>query len=393
MRRLSHAAKVASAAALLLLALSPAALAEAPAEQGVRFDAELRALSAVVACDGRGFDEARFDAKTVAAHCEALGEIFGRYDEQWLAKARPFFAELVPQGLPKTVVYPFGGADLLTALAIYPDLTELTSLSLEAGGDPRPFTTLDRRKLNKSLRLHRQFLDKLVTVNHSRTLDLARLKGDPLPSQIVFALVGLATHGYEPVSLRYFRVAPEGGLHYLTAADIAEGDAAVARLAGSKRNRKLAELFGSFELTFRRKGAAAAPIQTYRHISANLDDAHIAADPRVLKHLQAKGKIAAMTKAASYLLWWRNFETVRRFLLDNVQWMVSDSTGIPPNYLDDSWEIVTYGRFRATAIRGSKEGEAAYREAWSTQPRRELPFMFGYPSKAQHPHLVVTRRK
>jgi len=277
-------------------------------------------------------------------------------------------------------------------LAIFPDLHELTSLSLEAGGDPRPFGALDKKALKKSLGLHLRFLDKLVTVNHSRTLDLGQLKGDPLPSQVVFALVGLATHGYEPVRLRYFRLEGDGSVHYLTARDVALGEQGIAKTKGSMAYRKRAELFGNFELVFKKRGGG--PEQTYRHISANLDDEHLAADPRPLRHLEQKGQVTAMTKAASYLLWWRNFDTIRDYLLGHLVWMVSDSTGIPPNFLDPAtFEIETYGKFRATAIKGSAEGQAAYRKAWEEQPERPLPFMFGYPSKAQHAHLVVTRRK
>ena len=40
---------------------------------------------------------------------------------------------------------------------------------------------------------------------------------------------------------------------------------------------------------------------------ANLDDSHLDADPRVLRHLEAKDKVAVMTKAASFLLWYDDF--------------------------------------------------------------------------------------
>ncbi|TNF25343.1 MAG: hypothetical protein EP329_23245 [Deltaproteobacteria bacterium] len=378
---------------LATLAAGPA-FAASTDDEGVDFTKEAKALFAVAACDHpeNGYDFGPYDKKVVDAHCKKLGPIFEPYEQAWLAVARPFFDKLVPKDVPKTVVYPFGGADLLTVLAIFPDLQELTSLSLEAGGDPRNLAHLDSKKLKRSLELHRRFLDKLVTVNHSRTLDLGQLKLDPLPSQVVFALVGLHVHGYEPVRLRYFRVEADGSLHYLTAADIAEGDAGVSKARGHKKYLRSAELFGNFELVFKKQGGG--PEQVYRHISANLDDEHLAADPRVLKHLEKKGMVTAMTKAASYLLWWHNFDTIRGYLLGHLVWMVSDSTGIPPNFLDANvFEIETYGKFRATAIKGSKEGEAAYRKAWEEQPQRELPFMFGYPSKAQHAHLVVTRRK
>ena len=110
--------------------------------------------------------------------------------------------------------------------------------------------------------------------------------------------------------------------------------------------------------------------------------------------VELKGKVAAITKAASYLLWWGNFDTIRDYLLEHLVWMVSDSTGIPPNFLDTTkFELTTYGKFRHTAIKGSAEGESSLREAFETQEQRPLPFMFGYPSKAQHPHLFTVRRK
>jgi len=380
---------------LLALVAGPA-LAAPPAgdDAGVDFTKEAKALFAVAACDHpeTAYDFGPYSKKAVDDHCAKLEPIFEPYEKEWLAVARPFFEKLVPEGLPDTIVYPFGGADLLTVLAIFPDLKELTSLSLEKGGDPRNLAHLDTKKLTRSLKLHRRFLDKLVTVNHSRTLDLGQLKLDPLPSQIVFALVGLHVHGYEPVRLRYFTIEPDGALHYLTAADIAAGDEEIGKARGTRKYLRSADLFRNFELVFKKKGGG--PDQVYRHISGNLADDHLAEDARILEHLEKKGKVTAMTKAASYLLWWNNFSTVRQYLLDHMVWMVSDSTGIPPNFLDpDVFEIETYGTFRHTAIKGSREGEAAYRAAWEEQPKRELPFMFGYPSKAQHPHLVVTRRK
>ena len=40
--------------------------------------------------------------------------------------------------------------------------------------------------------------------------------------------------------------------------------------------------------------------------------------------------VAAMTKAASYLLTFGVFQKMRDYVIKNVEWMVSDSTGLPP---------------------------------------------------------------
>jgi len=374
---------------LLLLVL----IAHVARAQPVEFTQELKVLSAVAACDGSALPPG-VDAAAVKRHCDALEKIMAGYEKDWARPARTFFAELVPKDVPKTVVYPFGGADLLTALTVYPDLQELTSISLEAGGDPRSIMRIDPETFEKHLALHRKFIGKLVFWNHSRTLDLALLKGTPFPSQMIFALVGLHAHGYEPVGLKAIRLDADGSIHYFTQADLDQADKQAAGLKGSVKNRKLNDLFAGYELTFRKKGATTT--QVYRHFQANLDNDHLAADPRILKHLEKKGRIAAITKAASYLLWWGNFKTFRDQLLSQMVWMVSDSTGPLARDLDPKvWEQVTYGTFKGASLAtANREGQKAFAEMWAAQPQRPLPFRyFGYPSKGLKTHLLVTRRR
>lgn len=379
---------------LALLALAPFAT-PAHAAEPIEFTAELKALSAVAACDGTPIPQG-FDTAAVKAHCVALDKIMADYTATWASPARAFFDGLVPKDVPKTVVYPFGGADLLTALAVYPNLGELTSISLEAGGDPRNILRVDMKTFDKHLALHRKFIGKLVEWNHSRTLDLGLLKGTPFPSQMIFALVGLHTHGYEPIRLRAVRLEADGKVHYFTQADLDAADAQVAKVKGSTKNRKLNDLFAGYEIEFRKKGVANAPTQVYRHFQANLDNEHLAADPAILKYLDQRGQFAAMTKAASYLLWWGNFKTIRDELLAHMTWMVSDSTGMLPRDLDPKvWEQTTYGVFDGSALdTANKEGVAALMDMWKAQPARPLPFKyFGYPSRHLHGHLMVTKRK
>ena len=40
-------------------------------------------------------------------------------------------------------------------------------------------------------------------------------------------------------------------------------------------------------------------------------------EPALQKYLEARGRICAMTKAASYLLWRDNFSRIRNFLLEH----------------------------------------------------------------------------
>jgi hypothetical protein len=134
------------------------------------------------------------------------------------------------------------------------------------------------------------------------------------------------------------------------------------------------------------------PRRTFRHIAVNLDDTHLEADPSVLRHLEAKGRVAAMTKAASYLLWWKEFGKIRGYLLHNMVWMVSDSTGIPPDEARAAgFEQIPFGRFEGPFLGGGNRSTDAFKKLWA-EDAGPLAFRFGYPDAAGHDHLVITRR-
>jgi hypothetical protein len=214
---------------------------------------------------------------------------------------------------------------------------------------------------------------------------IGAMRGGHLPTQLIFSLSALSMYGYEPVSLRYFKLTPTGDIHYLTDDDLAAIDAIKDT---GKRNAELSNI----ELRFKKLGGTS--IQTYRHIMANLDDAHLKADPSALAHLEKKGDVAAMTKAASYLLTFENFATMRKYIIDHVQWMVSDSTGLAPKYgTPAGFEYETHGAFDKSNMKAGESIAPAYRALFKAQPKRALPFRFGYPDGKFRGHLIIMSKK
>ena len=120
---------------------TPTPAAEPPLE-GLEFLPEARVLFRVAACGQSGEMPARFDAAVVTRHCEELGHAYTEYEKSWVDLAKPFLAALRPKDLPRVVVYPFGGGDLVTALTTFPDSSEITTVSLEPAGDIRPMDKL-----------------------------------------------------------------------------------------------------------------------------------------------------------------------------------------------------------------------------------------------------------
>ncbi|HEY0479090.1 MAG TPA: hypothetical protein VGD37_16340 [Kofleriaceae bacterium] len=390
---------VAAFSASFSAALVTSVHAEPPA--GTDFGPQARAMFRVAAC---GSDDAlpeRFSARAITAHCKEMAEIYASYRRAWADQAEAFIATLRPRDLPRVVVYPFGGGDLSSALAVYPDATELTTISLEAAGDVRAIDTIKSAKLGVEVDSIGTEIRRLYYAAHSTTKSLQAASHFELPGTILFALAGLAVHGMEPVALRYFDIEPDGSLSYLTGAQLDERAAELAaKKLGNAPPKKITHYwyeqisaFANVEIRFRPRGDAAAPLRTYRHIVANLDDSHMASDDRVLRHLAGKGKVSVMTKAASFLLWYDDFTRIRDYLLHHTAWMISDASGIPPSYAGPAgFEQITYGEFDGPYfVIDDKNTRAEFVKLWKSQPHHDLSFRFGYPDSAKHNHLMITR--
>ncbi len=363
------------------------------------FTAETRAVYAVAAC-GEAPPRA-FDKRIVAAHCAELAKAVEMWRKNWLAKAQPWLAAKVDK-YPRTVLYPFGGGDLVTMLAVYPDATEYTSLSLEGIGDPRPLAKLDRAKLTADLAKLRKMLAANLNWAWNMTIQLSidsSESGAGIPGILTIMLVALDAHGYEPVEARYFTLNPDGTPAYLTAGVVDEWDKARPRQPKRKQTNAVQQgVFNNIELVFRKKGDPNAPKKTFRHIAADLSDDGLTANPAPLAYIAKRGDLAAMTKAASYLFWKPNFEKVRSAVLAKMKIMVSDDTGVPPRYAKPAGFTQTfYGTYNGAFFKWASEGvrgevEKEMIEAWKSSVEKTVPFRFGYYDNRRTPHVMITRK-
>jgi len=365
--------------AVALLAASPAAWAGE-----LDLGPQARVLAGVVACvPGAPAPPARFDAKLLTAHCRHMAMLERWWRKRWLAQAQPFLEKVVPADLPSRIVYPFGGGDLLTALVTFPRASEITTLSLEPAGDARSIDTVGPDDLDEALSDVRVLTSKLFAVAHSKTSVMREMAKAKFPGELALTLIALSLNDLEPISVRYFRIGPGGELAYLTEEELAPG--APTTTAAERASR-----FANIEIAFRARGGAGET-RLFRHISANLDDVHLTADPAVLRHLEAKGQVTAITKAASYLLWWRNFSEIRGYLLGHMAWMISDSTGIPPEYASAAgFEQIPYGHFEGPFLKAAQKTSEAFQKVWASSAE-SISFRFGYPDVAGNSHLLVTR--
>jgi len=390
MRRSSFAV-----AAVVGVALGVAAGAQAAAEPaaGADFISDAKLFYRIVACGGTAPLPAAIDAPTVSAHCAQMAKRYQRYNDKYVTPARAFFAPLRPASVPTTVVYPFGGGDLGSALVTFPDAREITTISLEHAGDPTRLAKLDKKQLGAALAAFRDASEGLLSLYDSTSENMRKLERGGIPGQLSFHITGMTALGFEPVALRFITLDPDGAVHYLTTAEVeALAHKKAKKVKGGWVDTDFSEAFNHMELTFRKAGDPKAPLIVHRHFAANLANKALKDSP-LYKHLLAKGKFSAMTKAASYLMWADSFSVIRDLLLANMAWMASDSTGIPPRYAKKSgFTQITYGAFTAPFLEeADKATGEAMAKLWSSQPRRKLPFRYGYPDANQNLHLMITQ--
>jgi len=393
-------------------AAPPAAPPAKPAValEGTDFIDDARLLYRVAACGGAdtplpavlSSGDAKVSAKLdkiVEHHCKLILARMAEFRTTYFEKGRAWFDDVVPKDVPKAVVYPFGGGDLLSALVAFPDATEVTTISLELAGDPRRLRTLSPAAIERSLGALRAEIGGLISVGSNTSENLSNQQRNDLPGQVSSFLLGLVAGGYEPVVMRYFTLDDAGAIYYLDQAAIDELD----KQAQTTRPRSLkhdwlsptfSQAFANVEIQYRKPGDPQPRV--HRHIGWNLGDAYLARHPEVVRHLEAKGAVTMLTKGASYLLYRGDFSVIRGYMLGHLKWMLSDSTGIPPTYARPAGMVQeTYGHYEGAFLESAQDNrhDEAFVALWKAQKARRLAFRFGYVDKDKQAHLVVTRPK
>ncbi len=218
-------------------------------------------------------DRAAKLTEVVAAHCKALAPQMAKYRDDYFTKARAWFVDHEPKDLPKTVVYAFGGGDLVSALVAFPDATEITTMSLELAGDPRKLADLSPDQLAHDLAAFRKDLGLLIANGSNLSTNLSEAQRNAIAAQLSSHLLGMSTGGYEPVSARFFGLDDAGAIHYFTDEEINGDTKSGKSLSGAWSRPGFAQSFQNVEVEYRAIGSTDT--RTFRHIAWNLGDDYL----------------------------------------------------------------------------------------------------------------------
>jgi hypothetical protein len=306
--------------------------------------------------------------KPVLAHARVIGEAWSRRTAPTLAALQAFTAaELVDAG-DGPVFYPFGGPDILNAVALVPQATTYTLLGLEPVG-PLPTAELftDPRVLPGVQRA----LAFVLRNNHFITDAMnAQLKGRVGVAALVSFF--LVRTGHTIVEARLVTLGPDGRVVEAgpdtTAPAAVQGVEFVVQRSGSERPQRV------------------------RYFAGNINDEFFSRTPGLVPHLLAQGRLTTVLKAASYLMYYPAFDDIRALVLARSGMIVTDTSGLPFHRLDTApWQLTLFGSYKAPIAAYADRCQPDLQAALQKRGRGKLAFVYGYAYPG-HNHLVVARR-
>ena len=260
-------------------------------------------------------------------------------------------------GNPRTLLYPFGGPDLLYATALFPQASNYVLLGLEPAGGLPDLESADPAEVMAGLHRLKVAMDAQLKTGYFITKDMKNdLAGGAMPGVTPILLASLALMDAEVQSVDTINAGGRGGV------DIR------FRLPGGGSRRAI-------------------------YVSGDLSNGGFNSAYR--SWLSSYGGGVAYFKAASYLMHDSGFSGIRDWVLENSRAVVQDDSGIPYRYYDSSkWNVRLFGDYDAPielfAKHAQPELRAAYQAAGGGPP---IPFGSGYHLRPDNANLMVATRK
>lgn len=337
-------------AAALFLALVSSSAALSPTELGAFLAGrKLPATSALAPLQ---------ESEEYKEHARLYASQWFRYDDNYFAPMRAWAgSELVMRIGPSwQVTYLFGGPDLISAMALFPEARSYALGGLEPVGKLTNPLQLSPEELHTSLAALRKSTEVIMNFNHFITKDMkTELRASAFEGVFPIMLVFLSFTDTRIDSAERLTLLPDGSL-----------------VAGEKKA-------GQAALRIRFRASPLLPPAEVVYVQADISDGGLKKNGAALEWLRQRGPATGYLKAASYLPHGGNFSKVRNFLLSNCHAILQDDSGIPLSaFRAAGWQVICFGAYTNPLEIFAEHDQPALREIYAGGQSLPLPFGFGY---------------
>jgi len=278
----------------------------------------------------------------------------------------------------RTVFYPFGGPDLITPLLLFPNADTYVLLGLEYVGHLPSFEKAGPANVQAYFDNLTGALSDFLNKSYFITKNMgAALAGDKIDGVVPLLGFFLKRTGWTIASIKRIEMLEKG--------DFLEYDPALV-------SRKTRRPYGT-KIEFFAPGSDR--IRTVYYFSADLADAAFTKESSFHAYLDRLELETTFLKSASYLLHYKEFSNIRRFILTKSRFVLEDDTGIPYRFFPPAeWAGQLYGEYikPVSDFKGvdQEDLKAAY-----TDPSlvKKLPFHLGYHWSTNKDSVLYFRKK
>lgn len=315
-----------------------------------------------------------------AAYAKALDESWAELEAKRFAPMRDWArAELAEAlGATRTLFYPFGGPDILTAWEIFPEASTYILLGLEFVGrlpDLEATSPEGAAAYTQNLLASlSDFFNKSYFITRNMN---AALTGDKVDGVLPLLCFFLKRTGSTISAVRR--------LDILESAEVFESPYPGER-------KRLHRPYG-IKIEFFAAGADA--VRSLLYFSADLEDKAFGPETPFRRYLAGLGFETTFVKSASYLMHYREFSGIRDIILTGSRFVLEDDTGVPLRYFKSAvWDARLFGEYiqPVSDFKGVEQADlkAAYAEPGRT---RVLPFHLGYHWGSNKDSILYFRKK
>lgn len=264
------------------------------------------------------------------------------------------------------VFYPFSGADFIYPTLFYPNADTYFMCGLEKTGTP---ITGELKTNYAHYEAYRNALTNFFNWGYFITKNMHNdMHNKEIDGVCPVIAMMMAIRGYEIISINYVKL----------------NDAGDFVKAETNSN--------SIEIKFFKSGTRHE--QTLYYLSGDVQNNSF--DANLKKYLDKtlpNHTVGTYLKAASFLLHWDSFSTMRNYIVDNSISVIQDDTGVPYRYLKDNFDLTLYGKYAYPSSEfssscGQPDLEELFKKGGdSVHP---LPFQMGYKNSR---NLICARRK